>query len=409
MQPQAQQIHCSKSTKLKDKYIIVGVTGSIAAVECVKLLRELVRHGAEVYPVMTEASQKIIHPFALEYAAGNKPVVELTGAVEHIALCGAPGGADMLLIAPCTANTISKIANGIDDTPVTTFATTAIGAGIPLLLVPAMHLSMYKHKIVEENIAKLKSLGVEFIEPHVDLKEGKAKLPGVDEIVSKVTRILGKGDLRGKKVLVIGGPTAESIDSMRLLTNRSSGYTGIELARDAYERGAEVKLWFGYSNAQPPIPTWLPTERFESTAELFAKARKLPKKQGYEIIIVCAAISDYTVDKHAGKLPSGKDGLTLRLKPTSKFIKYMRKRFPESYIVGFKAEWKLSESALIEKAHTWLLDAGVDLVVANDISYLTLHENKVYIIDREGNHIAIAGDKSIIAEKILDEVVRGLK
>src|SRR4030042_4174163 len=146
----AEELRGKKNNKLLHKHIVLGITGSIAAVECVKLARELIRHGADVYPIMTHDATKIIHPYALEFATGNKPIVEITGKTEHVSFCGQiQQPADMLLISPCTANTISKIAHGIDDTVVTTFATTAIGSGLPVLIVPAMHLSMYNHKIIQ--------------------------------------------------------------------------------------------------------------------------------------------------------------------------------------------------------------------------------------------------------------------
>ena len=137
----ADEIRGSKSNKLAKKKIVLGVTGSIAAVETVKLARELIRNGAEVFPVMTKSATKIIHPDALWFATGNKPIVELSGATEHVSFCGrVKYPADLLLISPCTANTISKIAHGIDDTTVTTFASTAIGSSVPIMIVPAMHL-----------------------------------------------------------------------------------------------------------------------------------------------------------------------------------------------------------------------------------------------------------------------------
>ena len=146
------EIRGVKSIRLSKKRIVLGVTGSIAAVECVRLSRELIRHGAEVFPVMTHSATKIIHPGSLEFATGNGPIIELSGKTEHVSFCGrVEKPVDLLLILPCTANTISKIAHGVDDTSVTTFATTAIGSGIPILVVPAMHLSMYDHKIVQES------------------------------------------------------------------------------------------------------------------------------------------------------------------------------------------------------------------------------------------------------------------
>ncbi|MEA2055689.1 MAG: bifunctional phosphopantothenoylcysteine decarboxylase/phosphopantothenate--cysteine ligase CoaBC, partial [Candidatus Thermoplasmatota archaeon] len=233
----ADELRGIKSSRLSNKKIVLGITGSIAAVECIKIVRELIRHGAEVIPVMTHAATKIIHPDALWFATGEKPIIQLTGKTEHVFYCGrVKDPVDLLLISPCTANTISKIAHGIDDTAVTTFATTAIGSGVPILIVPAMHISMYDHKIIQENIEKCKRVGIKFIEPKII--ENKAKLAETDEIVDHVLKTMGNNDLSGKKILVIGGATAEAIDDVRVITNKSSGKTALLLAKNAFCRGA---------------------------------------------------------------------------------------------------------------------------------------------------------------------------
>ena len=139
----SEEIYCEKSTRLRGKTVVMGITGSIAAVECFATIRELIRHGAEVYPVLTREAAKLVTPDALEFASGHRPVTELTGRTEHITMMAARS-ADLLLIYPATANTISKIANGIDDTPVTSMATVAIGAGIPIAIAPAMPMHSAK-------------------------------------------------------------------------------------------------------------------------------------------------------------------------------------------------------------------------------------------------------------------------
>ncbi|RLI93977.1 MAG: DNA/pantothenate metabolism flavoprotein, partial [Candidatus Altiarchaeales archaeon] len=156
------------------KKIVVGVCGSVAAIETPRIIREFVRNGIDVECVMTDSARKIINENVLEWASGNKVIVELTGAVEHVRLCGIDGEASLLLICPATANTISKIANGIDDTTVTTFASTALGSGIPVVVCPAMHYSIYNNPFVIQNVKKLKDEGVIFIEPKIE--ENKAKL-----------------------------------------------------------------------------------------------------------------------------------------------------------------------------------------------------------------------------------------
>ncbi|MEO0115506.1 MAG: flavoprotein [candidate division WOR-3 bacterium] len=171
----------TKGSELKNKKIVLGITGSVAAIKSPELARELMRHGATVFPVMTKMAQKIIQPDLLEWATGNPVVLELTGKIEHIGLATM---AHLILIAPATANTISKIACGIDDTPVTSVVTVAFGLGKPIFIVPAMHESMFKHPIVEENIHRLRALGCEFIAPEIE--EGKAKIASIERIVRTI-------------------------------------------------------------------------------------------------------------------------------------------------------------------------------------------------------------------------------
>jgi len=168
--------------------IIVGVCGSISAVEDVKLIRALKRKKINVYVVMTKNAEKIVSKEVLEWASENPVVTEITGKVEHVKFLGTQGTAKMLLICPSTANTISKIANGIDDTSVTTFASTALGSGKKIIVVPSMHLSMYKNPIICENIEKLKKFNVVFIEPKIE--ENKAKFPEIEKIIDIVMKNL---------------------------------------------------------------------------------------------------------------------------------------------------------------------------------------------------------------------------
>lgn len=393
----ARELCCKKSKKLKGKRIVLGVTGSIAAVDTVKLSRELIRHGAEVYPVMSPAAQNIIHPYALEFASGNAPITEIDGKVQHVELCGeVEDKVDLLLIAPSTANTISKIAYGIDDTCVTTFATTAIGSKIPVILVPAMHISMYNHPIVMENIEKLKGIGIQIISPKIE--ENKAKMPDIEEIVGNVIRTIGNRDLNKKKLLVIAGSTAESIDDIRFISNRSTGRTGVELALNAFERGGEVELWMGRCETQ--LPKFIPTRRFESTNGLL----KMVDEIRHDIIIIPAAISDYSVEKREGKIPSGGEDINLKLKQNPKIIEKIREK-SDCCLVGFKAEFGVGKEELIDKAKKRLKDIGLELIVANDLSQTTPDKNHVYIIDKDMNIDEISSKKEEITEKILDRVV----
>ena len=394
----ADEIRGSKSKILSKKKIILGVTGSIAAVETIKLSRELIRHGAEVIPVMTPSATKIIHPDSLWFATGKKPIVELSGETEHVSFVGrVKNPADLLLISPCTANTISKIAHGIDDTAVTTFATTAIGSGVPILVVPAMHLAMYNHKIIQENIKKCKKIGIKFIDPLIE--KNKAKMADIDEIVSYTIRETSKQDLSKKKILIIGGSTAESIDDVRVITNRSSGKTAIWLAKNAFYRGADVELWYGCSKEIPP--KYIKTVNFGSVNDI-SKLLKSKNLKNFDIIIICAAISDYIPKKHVGKIPSGKDKLTIELRPSLKIIAGLRRKAPKSKIIGFKVEEKTVK--LKEKAQNLLKKNNLDFVVANTLSGFSKDENEIWIIDKKGKCIHKKGRKEQLASYILDTV-----
>ena len=394
----ADEIRGVKSKKLAKKRIVLGVTGSIAAVETIKLSRELIRHGAVVIPIMTPSSKKIIHPDALWFATGLTPITELSGKTEHVYFCGkVKDPVDLLLICPCTANTISKISYGIDDTVVTTFATTAIGSGIPIIIVPAMHFSMFKHKIVQKNIEECKKLGIKFVEQKIE--KNKAKLAEIDEIISFVFRETSKQDLLGKKILIIGGPTAESIDDVRIITNRSSGKTAIELAKNAFYRGASVELLYGSGKEIPP--DFINLKSFESIKDLLVLLKKDNLKK-YDIIILCAALPDYIPKKQPGKIPSGKEKLIIEMTLAQKIISKLRMDAPKSKIIGFKVEEK--KQKLYERSFSLLKKNNLNFVIANTISGFSKDENEIWIIDKKGKSNHRKGNKCELADYILDVV-----
>jgi len=376
---------------LEGKTIIVGITGSIAAVETVKLIHELRRKGATVHCVMTAAACKIIHPNALEYATQEPVITQLTGNVEHIRFLGKRGSADLLLIAPCTANTIGKVAHGIDDTPVTTCAVTALGSGKPVVIVPAMHESMYSHPFITENFDRLKEL-VHFVAPR--LEESKAKLAELEDIVLVVERLLSAGELKQKRVLITSGATPEPLDPIRMLTTRSSGRTGRELAYEAFRRGASVTI---VHNGDARLVNQV---HVESAGEMIHAVLSELKK-GFDIFINAAAISDYTADKYDEKIRSGQE-LHLALKNVPKLTDIVRAKYPNLFIVCFKAETHTTPDALIECARS----IPVQLVVANDVTFggMGTEDNEIYIVDSSVERHR--GDKALLAQKILDAVVR---
>ncbi|MHA1836098.1 MAG: bifunctional phosphopantothenoylcysteine decarboxylase/phosphopantothenate--cysteine ligase CoaBC [Candidatus Odinarchaeia archaeon] len=396
----------TKSKILKDKKIALCITGSVAAIQCPIIARELMRHCAEVYAVMSESAQKLITPDLMHWATGNPVVTSLTGETQHISLAGAhPNKVDLVLVAPCTANTISKIAAGIDDTPVTTVVSTAFGAEIPIVIVPAMHESMYNHPIIRENISKLKKLGVIFIGPRIE--EGKAKMAKVDHVISRTINLLIKrNDLEDYRILVTAGGTREYIDPIRYISNPSSGRMGIELALEAESRGAEVTLIYGTGTVTPP--EHIKVIRVETGKEMLAAIERELNKEKYHIMIHPAAISDYSpANKEGYKIPSDIDDFEVCFKPFPKIISRVREIDPDIFLVGFKAETKVSDQELVERAYRRLKETGINLIVANDVSrkgrgFETL-TNEVIIVDenKKTYHIPL-NHKREIASKILD-------
>lgn len=397
----------TKSEDLGEKRVVLCVTGSVAAVRSPEIARELMRRGAEVYAVMSQTAQKIIHPYLMEWATGNPVVTELTGKIEHVALVGKrPEKADLVLIAPATANTISKIAVGVDDTTITSVASTAMGSETPIMIVPAMHQSMYKHPILEENIQKLKALGIQFVGPKIE--EGKAKIADTGEIVEAIIhKLLAEQDFHGKRFLVTAGPTIEYIDNVRVITNKSSGKMGAAIAKEAQKRGAEVTLVYGLGTAI--LPSKVKVLNVETTEEMRSTVLEELRNVDYDIAIATAAVSDWTLAKpYKGKVSTWKvSSLTLKLKPTSKIVDKIKKISPKTFLVVFRAGYGVSDKKLIESAYKRLKRANADLVVANDVSRkgvgFRVDTNEVFIIDKKKNvvHVPLSS-KRFVAKKILD-------
>jgi len=404
----------SKSSLLKDRKIALCVTGSVAAVKCSEIARELMRQGAEVYTVMSAMAQKIIHPYLMEWATGNHVVTELTGKIEHVMHAGeGVDRADMVLVAPATANTISKIACGIDDTPVTTVVSTAFGSRIPIMVVPAMHESMYRHPVVTENVRKLQSLGVEFVGPRVE--EGKAKIAEVKEIVEAVIRRLTiKRDLARRKVLVTAGPTFEYIDPIRVMTNKSSGKMGVVIVEEALSRGAEVTLIYGPGTAFPPVGAKIVS--VETSQEMYEAVISELKSKKYDVGIAVAAVADWAPEKkYEYKVPTSiETELTVKMRPTPKIIDAVKKVSQDTFLVAFRAEYNLSDEELVQSAYKRLKKAKADLIVANDIGRkgagFASDTNEVFIVDANKKvvHVPLT-TKREVAKSLFDVIVNKLK
>jgi len=378
------------SSILEGKEIILGITGSVAAVEDVKLAHALRRKGARVRAVMTEAARGIIHPDAITYATGEETITRCTGMVEHVTCCGDGGSADLLLIAPATANTLCKIAHGIDDTPVTTFATTALGSGMPVVIVPAMHESMYRHPGVFTCLSILAGWGVSLVEPRIE--EGKAKIADITTIVTEAERALSGRPLEGKRVLITSGPCREEVDDVRILTTRSSGRMGEELALQAYRLGADVTVV--HNGAIPCVRNI----HAESAGDMREVVHRFCRENAVDYYISAAAISDFVPRRHEGKILSG-ETVILELVPQPKIIReILEAEYRPGYVIAFKLGWD-SETAALP-----LLDQGVDLVAANTPDTLGTSSGR-YVLIRRDERREIEGSKDIIAAGIWDALL----
>ena len=382
--------------------VALGVTGSIAAVKTVELAHELRRQGAAVRALMSDSARGIIHPWALEFATERDVVTEITGRVEHVDLCGRDGWADVLLIAPATANTVGKIAGAVDDTPVTTAATTALGADVPVVVVPAMHEPMYDHPGVLDAIDRVESWGVEFVDPRIE--EGKAKIATEDAIVTAAARATTPDPLAGTSIVITSGATRETIDPIRVLTNRASGATGKAIARACHVRGADVTL----VHDGPDVP-YAEVIETESAAEMLAAVDTACEDA--DALISAAAIGDYTVQEASAKLRSG-EARTLELEPTPKLLDSVRQAHPDLTMAGFKAETTSDDESLLEQAIALRDRVDLSFVVANDATVMGDSETRALLVDRGAETVAdcdvVDGSKAALGRRIARLLVQDL-
>ena len=374
--------------------VALGVTGSIAAVKTVELAHELRRQGASVRAVMSPSATGIIHPWAVEFATEHDVITEITGRVEHVDLCGREGWADVFLVAPATANTVGKIAGAVDDTPVTTTATTALGADIPVVIAPAMHEPMYDHPGVLDAIERVESWGVDFVAPRIE--EGKAKIATEEAIITAVARATTPHDLAGRRVVVTSGATSEALDPIRVLTNRASGSTGRAVARACHIRGADVTLVH-----DGPEVAYADTIRIESATEMLAAVEDTAPNA--DALVSAAAISDYTVETADTKLRSG-EPRSLDLEPTPKLVDSIRESHPDLTIVGFKAETSGDDAAMVRQAAALQERVGCAFVVANDANVMGSEASRILFVGPEASTPAdcetVAGSKRTVGDRV---------
>ncbi len=383
-----------KSSRLEGKRIAHCVTGSVAAVEAPRLARELQRHGAVVHAYMSRDAAGIIHPNIMEFATGERVVTELTGKMEHLREY------DLVLIAPATATTIGKIAHGIADSSVSALA---MATKAKILLAPAMDLGMYESEALRANIAVLKKRGCGFVGPKME--ENKAKLASIGEIVDACIYNLAEKDLSGKRVVVTAGPTIEYIDPIRIISNKSSGRMGVEMAKEAYFRGADVKLVYGRGSVEPP--KYLETRRVETAEEMLSEVRK-SAKGGYDFFIAAAAVSDFAPRKRSEKIESKKGTVKLELYPTPKILEAAKGA--KVVRMAFKGVHDASRKDLEAAAKKALAEYGVDIAVANDTAKaMGTQENEVSVATRKRTEYISRRPKADLAVVLWDIALEAAK
>jgi phosphopantothenoylcysteine decarboxylase/phosphopantothenate--cysteine ligase len=398
----------SSGFELSGKKIVLCVAGSVAAYKAIELARLLMRHGAEVTCVASSAVTKLVQPDYFKWATGNEVITKLTGELEHIRLADY-NQADLIVVYPATANTLGKLANGIDDTPVSTVLTVGFGSKIPILMCLAMHASMYENIAVKKNIEFLKNK-IAFLNPQ--MIEGKAKAPEPEDVLEYVLRKFGFSSiLKNKKILITAGPTIEYIDPVRVITNQSSGKTGVLLASEFISAGSKVTLVYGPGIEKSPKGAKV-IKVF--TAREMHDAVKKEMKKKFDVAIIAAAAADYTPENPSKtKLKSTQDVIKISLKKVPKIIDQIKKYQKNIILVGFKAEVNLSKKDLIKSAKKKLQESDADMIVANDIGSPRYKKNpdnnEVLIIDSGKVRSSGWRKKQNIAKFIRKEIENKLK
>ena len=392
---------------LKDKYVILGVTGSIAAYKAAALASALKKLRCDVQVIMTKNAQNFIHPVTFETLTGRKCLTDtfdrnFSFEVEHISVAKQ---ADLALIAPASANVIGKLAGGIADDMLTT---TLLACTCRKLISPAMNTAMYENPALQNNLNTLRSYGYEIIEPasgHLACGDtGRGKMPEPEVLLSYILKeIACKKDLSGKKVLVTAGPTQEAIDPVRVITNHSTGRMGYALARAAMLRGADVTLVSGpVSLAPPPFVTVVPVR---SADDMFRAVTAVSDQQ--DIIIKAAAVADYTPVFVSGEKVKKKDGdMNIPLKRTEDILKYLGEHRREGqFLCGFSMETE----HMIENSQKKLFSKQVDMIAANNLKTagagFGTDTNVVTLITRDNIEELPIMTKDETAHVILDRIL----
>ena len=442
----SKDIKCTLGNELNGKRVVICITASVACYKAIDLIRIMIRHGAEVFVVISKAVEKFMNKEYFLWASGNSVISELSGDLEHVRLANYKA-ADLIIVYPCTANTIGKFANGIDDTPVTSVLSIALGAEVPILIAPAMHDAMYQNMIIKQNIQYLENIGIAFMNPI--LEEDKAKIATVESVflrsVELVRNHISKcGDKNGisndrvdwhfckssidkslplnfsqmrsfmknRKILISTGSTIEPIDPIRIISNTSSGKMGYSLLKKAIDLELDITVVKGVTTMDLEYTKLKDQFNFKliearTTEQMSDSIVGELSSELYDIIILAAAVSDFKPKFYSNdKITSGAHSLVIRLVPTGKIVDQVKCIQRETYLVAFKAEYQVSDRTLLERSFQKLLDANADMVVANDVSnegaFIGSDSNKILIVDKLKNYYDFPLlNKETVAENIL--------
>lgn len=392
---------------LKDKNVVIGVTGSIAAYKIATLCSMLKKRGANTTVIMTKNALNFINPITFETLTGNKCLVDTFDRnfqydVEHVELAKA---ADVFLIAPASANVIAKAANGLaDDMLTTTFLATECAK----LVSPAMNTRMYNNQITQDNMAKLEHYGIKVIKPATGYLAcgdvGEGKMPEPEELLEHIIYAITEKDLVGKKILVTSGGTKEKLDPVRFITNNSTGKMGFAIARAAYLRGAEVTLVYG--NVSVPVPIGPKAVKIDSAADMAEAIKEVYKEQ--DIIIKAAAVADYTPETVSSeKVKKSDDDMSLPLKRTEDILGFLGKNRRDGQVLcGFSMETE----HMLENSQKKLEKKNVDMIVANNVKVsgagFGTDTNVVTFITKELVEELPIMSKDDVANRLLDRLVK---
>ena len=393
---------------LTGKTIVLGVTGSIAAYKTANLASMLVKLGADVHVIMTQNATKFITPMTFETLTDNKCIADtfdrnFSFDVKHVSL--AKKG-DLFMVAPCTANVIGKLAAGICDDMLTT---TLLATKAPIILAPAMNTGMWENPILQDNIQRLQRYGYHFVEPAVGRLAcgdvGSGKMPAEELLLEHILLHIAKEkDLQGRRMLITAGPTQESIDPVRYITNHSSGKMGYALAKMAALRGAEVTLVSGPVSIKPFAG--INVIDVKSAQEMFDAVSTRSAEQ--DVIIMCSAVADYTPATYSEQKVKKHEGdMTIDLKRTNDILGYLGQHKPEGQLlVGFSMETE----NLIENSRAKLTKKNADFICANSISSdktgFAVDTNKVTLISQTETVELPLCSKEETADKILDYIIK---